>query len=114
MAPSNDDATARCIIDAQVKEENGYGIFKTHEVKYAGSVVLANGRVTVDRIDEGAALQAAQLALASMFINLKASTISSNTIAYSGVVQGKKCTVEVGTDPVIEPQRWLVKSVQCK
>lgn len=114
MVPSNDDATARCVIDAQIKEESGYGTFRTHDVKYVGVVGLSTGRVTIDRIDEGAAQQAAQLALASMFINLKASTISSNTIAYSGVVQGKKCTVEVGADPVIEPKRWLVKSVYCK
>ncbi|CAJ4324173.1 Uncharacterised protein [Burkholderia pseudomallei] len=90
------------------------GPITTTDVQYSVRLDLATGNTSVARIDEDAAKQVALTALASTFINMKPTALSSDDITFTSTVSGKKCVVEVTTQTSDEPKRWLVKKLDCK
>ncbi|MDN7577408.1 hypothetical protein QZM25_32865 [Burkholderia contaminans] len=112
------DSVATCSIDANVFEGSGVaatrGTITTSTAKFSVRVDLSTSETTVAHVDEAAARQAAQLALASMFIDTKAVSTSPDKVTYASTIAGKKCTVDVTTQGSGEPKRWLVSRIDCK
>lgn len=65
-------------------------------------------------VEEGAARQVAEKAVASMFIDLKLTSKTQETASFEVVVAGKKCDVEVANNVSSEPGRWLVTGLNCE
>lgn len=109
---------ATCSVDARVFE--GFGVAATHGTittsmaQFSVRVDLSTGAASVARVDEAAARQAAQMALASMFIDMKAVSTSPDKVTYASTIAGKKCVVDVTTQGSGEPKRWLVGRIDCK
>lgn len=109
---------ATCMVDARVFE--GFGVAATHgtittsTAQFSVRVDLSTGEANVARVDEAAAREAAQVVLASMFIDMKTVSTSPDKVTYASTIAGKKCMVDVTTQGSGEPKRWLVGRIDCK
>lgn len=112
------DSVATCSVDAILFEGSGVaatrGTITTSKVTFSVRVDVATGETSVARVDEAAARQAAQITLASMFIDMKAVSTSPDKVTYSATIADKKCMVDVTTQGSGEPKRWLVGRIECK
>lgn len=61
-----------------------------------------------------AAQQAAFMALASMFVELKATAMSPVSSAFEARVAGKACDIELANNVSPESKRWAVTKLDCK
>ncbi|BBA45493.1 TPA: hypothetical protein ACK3Q6_006966 [Burkholderia cepacia] len=111
-------SAATCLVDARIFEGSGVaatlGTITTSAAQFSVRVDLSTGEANVARVDEAAAREAAQVALASMFIAMKAVSTSPDKVTYSSTIAGKKCMVDVTTQGSGEPKRWLVGRIDCK
>jgi hypothetical protein len=90
------------------------GPFTTTEVRYSGSLNLETGKVELARIDEDEAKQVVLNALAALFMDLKPTAMARDKIAYTALLAGKKCTIEVAKELSSQPQQWGVTKMDCK
>lgn len=112
------DHVAECTVSAKVLEGPGLvvsgGAVTTTDMRYSGTMSLETGNVEFARVDEAAAKQAAMNALALALIDLKPRVVSSEKMAYTANVAGKKCEIEVSIDSSPPTKHWLVTKMDCK
>lgn len=114
LARTKDERVAACVISAKVMEsQDGYTVGPT-EVRYSGTVNIETGKVEVVRIDDGVAKQVALDALATKFIDIKPTEMTSDKITYTALVAGNKCAIELEKDTLSDLKRWLLTKLDCQ
>jgi len=65
-------------------------------------------------VEEEAARQVAEKAVALMFIDLKLTSMTQETASFEAAVAGKKCDIDLANNVSPEPKRWLVTRLNCE